>query len=78
LKKLSSDPELERQYQRALRKRSFSGFLSRLRPHKVEQLSNSELQRVKFQGWYTRGRLPDESGAAPDHQATLQVKPFSR
>jgi hypothetical protein len=65
---LASDPDLHRQFA--------SAKLRRTAP-RIQQARTPEDERSKeFQRWYIRGEAPDGSAQFPDHQKSLDVKPF--
>ena len=73
-KQISEDPDLEKQYKFAFRKRSFLPFLKKLKGKELK-IEEKDLKRLKFQGWYMRGEMPDGTEIV-DHKKSVQPKPF--
>ena len=63
-------PELKHQYDVGKRKREFRRVVEGLRPGYVAPA------KLRFQGWYARGVLPDESAVIDGHELPQQAKPF--
>jgi hypothetical protein len=73
-KQISEDPELEKQFNFAFNKRAFLPVLKRLKGKELK-LEEKERNRLKFQGWYMQGEMPDGSEIV-DHKKCVQPKPF--
>jgi hypothetical protein len=74
-KQVHEDPDLERQFNFAFCKRA---FLDVLKIMKRDELNiEEEERRLKFQGWYMRGEMPDGTEIV-DHKKRVQLKPFER
>ena len=71
-KKISEDPDLEKQFKIARGKRSFLTAFQRL---KGKELKGKDDKRLRWQGWYMRGEMPDGTEAI-DHQKRVELKPF--
>jgi hypothetical protein len=74
---ISQEPEREKQYQAGLTQRAFLDVVKKMKGDDFSTLDPRDVKRIKFQGWYTRGEMPDGSGAARDHKTTVQPKPFA-
>jgi len=61
---LEAEPELMEAYEMAKNQRAFGQF--------------SDKASERFQGWYSRGVLPDESEAIGDHRNRSRPRPFER
>lgn len=70
--RLDNHPELRQQYEVAKRRRGFRRVVEQIRP------GYAAPDNLRFQGWYTRGVLPDESEAAAEHDGGQRAKPFRR
>jgi Family of unknown function (DUF6065) len=71
-KKVSEHPEIEKQYRVGMGKRS---FLRIVRSLKGQELKERDLERLRWQGWYMKGEMPDDTEVA-DHQKRIKPKPF--
>lgn len=67
---LSEAPDIQRQFHTGMLKRNAKEVRRRLTGQKDDAL--------RWQGWYMRGLLPDESEEFPDHQSALKVPPFRK
>jgi hypothetical protein len=76
IRPLSSDAALEQQHACARHKRLFLSGLAQLKPEGVKDLNPRTLHQLNWQGWYMRGKVPDESAATPEHQTKLHLKAF--
>jgi Family of unknown function (DUF6065) len=74
-KQIGEDPELERQYKFALGERRFLPVLRVLKDKQLKKLEEKDLDRLRFQGWYMRGEMPDGTEIA-GHKKRVQPKPF--
>jgi Family of unknown function (DUF6065) len=73
-KQISEDPDLESQYNFAVRKRALLPSLEKLRGKELE-IEDKNRKRLAFQGWYMRGEMPDGTEIV-DHKKRIQPKPF--
>jgi len=73
-KHISEDPDLGRQYSFAYRKRTFLSLLKRLKGKELK-IEEKDHNRLKFQGWYMRGEMPDGTEIA-SHKKGVQLKAF--
>jgi Family of unknown function (DUF6065) len=70
-KQIGEDPALEKNYNFAFNKRAFLPLLQIL---KGDELKDEE-KHLKFQGWYMRGEMPDNT-KIEDHKKRVRTKPF--
>lgn len=70
IRDLSGEPELREQYAEACRQRQS--------PKADDSRTGEAAPSGVWQSWYTRGKLPDGSSYADDHQRVLALKPFTR
>ena len=73
-KRISEDPELEKQFNFASNKRAFLDVLKMLKGKELK-IEEKDHNRLKFQGWYMRGEMPNGAEIA-DHKKYIQPKPF--
>jgi hypothetical protein len=71
-RQISEDPDLEKQYKIATGKRSFVKYAKIL---KGKELKEKDRRRLKFQGWYMRGQMPDGTEIV-DHKKCVELKSF--
>lgn len=74
LRRLDDVPEAERQYLLARRQRRFRDTVNHLAAGKG--LDPVDDQAARYQGWYTRGELPDGSPGPEDHRKKSRPRPF--
>lgn len=74
LRPITAEPGLEAMHRRAYSERTFL--------HTVKATTGAETvkndKRLRFQGWYMAGRMPDGSPVAQQHQTSIEAKPFER
>src|SRR5262245_34661331 len=75
-KEITQDPDLEKQYEFGLGKRAFPDVVKKLKGDELTLQERRDLKRLKFQGWYQRGEMPDGTEIVRDHKTIVQVKPF--
>jgi len=73
-KRISEDSELEKQFNFASNKRAFLDVLKMLKGKELK-IEEKDHNRLKFQGWYMRGEMPNGAEIA-DHKKYIQPKPF--
>jgi hypothetical protein len=74
-KHISEDPNLETQLNLARRKRELLPTLKEHAKGKEVKIEKKDRKRLKFQGWYMTGEMPDGTEIV-DHQKRVQPKPF--
>jgi hypothetical protein len=74
-KQISENPGLERQYNFARCERQLLPVLEALKDNELKKLEENDRKRLKFQGWYMRGELPDGTEIV-GHKKRVQPKPF--
>ena len=72
-RKISEDPDLEKNFKNACMKRGFLGVVKCLKGEKVNFTKEKELV---FQEWYMKGLKPDGSACGQNHQKKIRPKPF--
>jgi hypothetical protein len=74
---LDSRPELLTQYKHAYAKRGLSHIVSKAKKEGQikSKIGKKEMIALKFQGWYSKGELPDGT-PWPDHRRKMKVRPF--
>ena len=75
-REIAGEPDLEKQYKFGLGQRAFPDVVKKLKGEDISLQEQRDLKRLKFQGWYARGEMPDGSATVPDHKAIVQPKPF--
>ena len=73
-KQISEEPDLERQYNLARRKREFLPAIKAVKGKELK-IAEKDHNRLAFQGWYTRGEMPDGTEIV-GHKKRVQPKPF--
>ena len=74
IRTLCEEPELERQYLMASRKRHFRDTVNHIaRANGAEAVDDIA---TRFQGWYTRGEMPDGAPGPEAHQKMTRARPF--
>lgn len=68
---IDTQPEMRRQYEIGKRKREFRRVVEHLRP------GFESPEKMRFQGWYARGVMPDESPANAEHELPHEAPPFT-
>ena len=48
----------------------------KLKGDDISAQERRDLKRLKFQGWYSRGEMPDGTESVGDHKTVVQPKPF--
>lgn len=74
-KRISEEPDLEKQYNFACRKREFLPAIKALKGKELK-IEEKDRKRLAFQGWYIRGEMPDGTEIV-GHQKRVQPKPFA-
>ncbi|MFN2420584.1 MAG: DUF6065 family protein [Gemmatimonadota bacterium] len=74
---LSNDTDLVKQYRYALGRRGFSKIIPKAKKEGQirSPMSETDVRSIKFQGWYSKGELPDGT-PWPDHRRKVRVQPF--
>jgi hypothetical protein len=75
-KEIAQDPDLEKQYKFGLGQRAFPDVVKKLKGDDISAQERRDLKRLKFQGWYSRGEMPDGTESVGDHKTVVQPKPF--
>jgi hypothetical protein len=74
LRPISAEPGLQAMHRRAYRERTFL--------HTVEASLGTrpvkDDKRLRFQGWYMAGTMPDGSEIEQQHQTAIEARPFRR
>jgi hypothetical protein len=71
-KKISEVPDFEKQYKIGVAKRGFFDAFERAGKKPKEK----DDKRLRWQGWYMRGEMPDGTEVIEDHQKRVELKPF--
>ena len=77
LRRVGDDPPTERQLDYAARMRHFLKNVRAMKAKEGEDVEVLNAKALNFQGWYMKGRLPDDSGAFDEHQKRLVLRPFA-
>jgi hypothetical protein len=73
-KQISEEPDLEKQYNLASRKREFLPAIKALKGRE-SKIGEKDCKLLAFQGWYMRGEMPDGTEIV-GHKKCVQRKPF--
>ncbi|MDR1989189.1 MAG: DUF6065 family protein [Acidobacteriaceae bacterium] len=70
--------DLERQYHSGRTQRAFLDIVKKMKGDELSPEARRDLERMKFQGWYRRGEMPDGTVGGRDHKTVVQPKSFER
>lgn len=76
LKHIRENPEDERLVRYARNMRTFLRDVQAMTGESANSIPRKDAQQLTFQKWYMKGEMPDGSAVFPDHQKSLDLKPF--
>jgi hypothetical protein len=76
--RLEDRPDMMRQYNYAIGRRGFSKIVPKAKEegYMSKTITRSDERSIKFQGWYSKGELPDGT-PWPEHLRKVRVRPFT-